>query len=340
MKQERIIVIGASAGGVGALLNMMPLLSSNLAAPVVIVLHIGPYRSLLPDLLNARGPNHAVFARPAMVPRPGVIYVAPPDQHLLLEKNQFVLTRGPKEHHARPAINPLFRSVALDKGARVIGIVLTGMLDDGAAGLQAIKTCGGTTMVQDPDEALEPSMPLNAIAGVSVDYILRIDAMADMINTLAQPLETVTPNTVPEWLTIEHAVTLGAGMAQLGRVGTPSRFTCPDCGGCLFEITQGKPLRFLCHTGHAFSLLSLAALQNDAAENSMWVALRALQEKEAILRRLAEAQAGNNIFASTQTLTEADELAEFIGQMRNMVGKNSEIGSAEVADDNTASPSR
>ena len=324
MKCERIIVIGASAGGVGALLNMAPHLSPHLAAPVVVVLHIGPHPSVLPQLLTSKGPNQAVFAQTGMVPQPGFIYVAPPDQHVLLQDDQLVLTRGPKEHHARPAINPLFRSVALDKGARVIGVVLTGMLDDGAAGLHAIKACGGTTIVQDPKEAQEPSMPLNAIAGVAVDHILGINEMANMINTLAQPLEFVPPDAAPEWLKVEHAVTLGAGMAQLSLVGVPSRFTCPDCGGCLFEIKEGKPLRYLCHTGHAFSLLSLAALQNDATEYSMWAALRALQEKEAILRRLAEARATDGAGVGAESLSEADELTKFIQQMRTMVRKNPE----------------
>ena len=324
MKCERIIVIGASAGGVAALLKMAPHLSPHLAAPVVVVLHIGPHPSVLPQLLTSKGPNQAVFAQTGMVPRPGFIYVAPPDQHVLLQDDQLVLTRGPKEHHARPAINPLFRSVALNKGACVIGVVLTGMLDDGTAGLHAIKACGGTTIVQDPKEAQEPSMPLNAIAGVAVDHILGINAMANMINTLAQPLDAVPPDAAPEWLRVEHAVTLGAGMAQLSRVGVPSRFTCPDCGGCLFEIKEGKPLRYLCHTGHAFSLLSLVALQDEATEYSMWAALRALQEKEAILRRLAEEQATDAAGVGAEALGEADELTKFIQQMRTMVRKNPE----------------
>lgn len=324
MDKERIIVIGASAGGVEALLNMASLLSPNLAAPVVIVLHIGPHRSLLPELLNSRGPNPAVFAQTGMVPRAGMIYVAPPDQHVLVRGKELVLLRGPKEHHARPAINPLFRSAALDRGARVVGVVLTGRLDDGAAGLHAIKACGGTTIVQDPNEAVEPSMPLQAIAGTSVDHIVRLNEMTKIINTLAQPLNAASSNKAPEWLRTEHAVTLGAGMAELSRIGSPSGFTCPDCGGALFEIKEGKPLRFLCHTGHAFSMLSLAALQENVAEESLWAALRALQEKEALLRRLSEVQARDDVDGGKEALREAEKLALFIQQMRALAWKNPE----------------
>lgn len=329
MDNERIIVIGASAGGVEALLKMAPLLSPNLAAPVVIVLHIGPHRSLLPALLNSQGPIQAVFAQTGMVPRPGMIYIAPPDQHLLVQGKKLVLVRGPKEHHTRPAINPLFRSVALDRGPRVVGVVLTGMLDDGAAGLHAIKACGGTTLVQDPNEAPEASMPLQAIAGTFVDHVVRIEEMTNIINMLAHPLDSLSSDKAPEWLRIEHAVTLGAGMAELSRIGLPSGFTCPDCGGSLFEISEGKPLRFLCHTGHAFSLLSLAALHKNITEDSLWAALRALQEKEALLRRLAEVQAREDTGEASEALGEAEELAKFIKGMRAMVRKNPERAATE-----------
>lgn len=324
MDTQRIIVIGASAGGVEALLNMAPLWSPNLPAPVVIVLHIGPHRSLLPDLLSAKGPNPAVFAQTGMVPCPGMVYVAPPDQHVLVKGRKLVLVRGPKEHHTRPAIDPLFRSAALELGRRVVGVVLTGMLDDGAAGLHAIKACGGTALVQDPDEAPEPSMPLQAIAGTSVDHIVRLDEMANIINFLAHPLDSVPPNEAPGWLRIEHEVSLGTGMAELGRIGLPSRFTCPDCGGSLFEISEGKPLRFICHTGHSFGILSLAALQDNAAEDFLWAALRALQEKEALLRKLSENQAGGHTDRGAHALEEAERLAHFIQQMRDMVWKNPE----------------
>ena len=317
---NRVIVIGASAGGVEAFLRIAARLSPNLPAPVLIVLHIGAHRSHLPELLNRSGPNHAVLAQTGMQPVAGMIYVAPPDQHLLLDGGLLRLIRGPKENHARPAINPLFRSAALDKGARVVGVVLTGMLDDGAAGLRAIKACGGIALVQDPEEAAEPSMPRSALASTAVDHVLRLDAMTDLLNSLAQPLENAPATNAPEWLRIEHAVSLGnANMQDLDAIGVPSKFTCPECGGALFEVKEGKPLRFLCHTGHAFSLRGLASLQENVTDETLWSALRALQEKEAILRRLAQVQASETPGSESATFAEAEKLAQFIVGMRAIV---------------------
>ena len=317
---SRIIVIGASAGGVKALLRLVPQLPSSLAAPILVVLHIGAHRSLLPELLNKGGVRRAAFAQTGVAPLPGMIYVAPPDQHLLLEDGRLRLFRGAKEHHARPAINPLFRSAALDRGSRVVGVVLTGMLDDGTAGLRAIKACGGIAVVQDPDDAAEPSMPRSAIAGAAVDHVAKLDAMAELLDSLARPAERAKPEDAPEWLRIEHAISLGRGnMQELSKIGAPSGFTCPDCGGSLFELQQGRPVRFMCHTGHAFSLRALAAAQEQMTDVALWAGLRALQETESILRRLAEEQAKEAPGSEAAALGEAERVSAFIDQMRGVV---------------------
>jgi two-component system, chemotaxis family, protein-glutamate methylesterase/glutaminase len=311
---SRIIVIGASAGGVDALLRIVPGLSVDLPAPVLIVLHIGAHRSQLAKLLNAKGPNRAVFAETGMVPQPGTVYVAPPDHHLLLETGSLQLYRGPKEQHARPAINPLFRSAALDYGPRVVGVILSGMMDDGAAGLYAIKACGGTAVVQDPEDAVEPSMPSSALASVTADHVTTVEGMPGLLNVLAEPVQTLDNIRAPEWLRIEHAVSIGrTDMDELARIGNPSAFTCPECGGALFELKEGHPHRFLCHTGHAFSLQSLASTHEHATDDALWAAIRALQEKVAILRRLAEVNADEAVRA------EADRLASHIAAMREAV---------------------
>lgn len=313
-----MVVIGASAGGVRALLHLLPGLSADFPAPVLVVLHIGAHRSHLAELLDTRGPNRAVVAQNGVVPEPGTIYIAPPDTHLLLENGALRLFRGPKEHHARPAINPLFRSAALELGPRVIGVVLTGMLDDGAAGLHAIKTCGGTTVVQDPADAAEPSMPNSALAATTPDHVLKLDAMANLLNNLVKSVDGADVP-APSWLQVEHAVSLGEGMHALATIGSPSGFTCPDCGGSLFELQDGQPVRFLCHTGHAFGLLSLIAAQSMVTDVALWAALRVVQEKEAILRRLAEVRELDAPGVQQSALVEADSLAAFARQLRKVV---------------------
>jgi two-component system chemotaxis response regulator CheB len=160
----KIIVIGASHGGVAALERIVSSLQSDLNAAVFVVLHIGSSsRSSLPDILSRVGPLPGDWARHTELIMPGRVYVAPPDQHMLLAPGYVRTVHGPKENHTRPAVDPLFRSAALAYGADVIGVVLTGNLDNGTAGLLAIKDCGGITVVQDPSEALAPSMPLNAL---------------------------------------------------------------------------------------------------------------------------------------------------------------------------------
>ena len=182
---QPIIVMGASAGGVSAILDLAAMLPCDFPAPILFVQHIGAHRSELWKLMSTRGPNVAVVASDGDVPRPGTIHIAPPDQHMLLDGHVIRLSRGPKEHHARPAIDPLFRSAALDYGPRAIGVVLTGMLDDGSAGLRAIKDCGGTAVVQDPADAQAPSMPRSALACVEADHVVPLAALGPLLYELA-----------------------------------------------------------------------------------------------------------------------------------------------------------
>lgn len=338
-RKSRMVAIGSSAGGVPALLKIAPNLLACFPAPIVIVQHIGTHRSHLPALLSNAGPNPAVFAETGMVSEAGTIYVAPSDHHLLLEDGRFRLFRGPKEHHARPAINPLFRSMALDAGARTIGVILTGMLDDGAAGLSAIKTCGGTAVVQDPASAVEPSMPRSAMAGTAVDHICGVDQMAELLNSLTQFQGATQSPHAPDWLRVEHAFSVGRGnMDDLATIGTPSPLTCPDCGGALFELTEGKPLRFLCHTGHAFSLRSLAWTQGLVTDGLLYSGLRAVQEKEAILRRLAQEQSEQGVGSGASALEEAAQLAAFGQTIRAAIIHAPAATGLDDEDDRTEKP--
>lgn len=290
----RLIVIGASAGGVAALRALVSQLPPDLPAPVLVVLHVGAYPSLLPSLLASAGPMSAGHAEDGQPLLPGRIYVAPPDQHLLVTEEAVHLSRGPKEHHSRPAVDPLFRSAALAHGARVVGVVLTGHLDDGTSGLQAIKACGGVAIVQDPADAQEPSMPLSALRHVKVDLCLPIEQIAAALTRLAnEPVPAPVTSQAPAALSHEHALSVaapsGEAMEHLKGFAEPSTLVCPDCGGSLWEVKDARPPRFRCHTGHAFTMRTLAHTMNEATEEALQTAMRAVQEQAILLRKAAAA---------------------------------------------------
>jgi two-component system chemotaxis response regulator CheB len=285
-------VIGASAGGVQALQTLVSGLPAGFPAALLIVLHIGSHRSIMPALLSSSGPLEAAHATDGEPLVPGRIRVAPPDHHLLVEGQRLRLSRGPKEHHTRPAIDPLFRSAAMTMGPAVVGVVLTGRLDDGTAGLQAIKAHGGIAVVQEPGDAAEPSMPTSALKYVQVDHCVPLASMADVLMTLVG-MEVVPPAVVPHELAAhEHALSLSQGspMEHLQAIGFPSTFVCPDCKGGLWEIRNTQPQRYRCHTGHAFTLRTLQHAQGEATDEALWSALRALQEKELLLRAIQALQ--------------------------------------------------
>jgi len=321
--------MGASAGGVDAILGLASVLPLDFPAPILFVQHIGAHPSELWKLVSARGPNPAVTAADGDVPRPGTIHIAPPDHHMLLEGNVIRLSQGPKENHARPAIDPLFRSAALQHGPRVIGVILTGMLDDGSAGLRAIKRCGGIAVVQDPADAFAPSMPQSALACVAADHVVPLAALGPLLYDLANrpaPASSVAFEP-PATLRQEHAVTLGQRPVEnLRAISQPSIFSCPDCSGVLSELHDKHPVRFLCHTGHAFSLRSLAHAQEQVTNAAVWSSLRALQEKEMVLRRLAEAHGLQLPGHSRNALLEADELGRISTLLRQLVEKSSDAG--------------
>jgi two-component system chemotaxis response regulator CheB len=325
MARRDLVVIGASAGGVHALRELAAGLPADFAAAVCVVLHVGAFPSTLPELLEAAGPLPAAHARSGDVLRHGHILVAPPDHHLLVEGEAVRLTRGPKEHHTRPAVDPLFRSAALSHGSRVIGVLLTGGLDDGSAGLQAIKQCGGLVVVQDPSDAEDPGMPGAALRAVEVDHCVALERIAPLLVTLVQQAAPVPAPAPPPRLVHEHLASLGGEkvMDELTQVGVPSTLTCPDCNGTLWEISGSRPPRYRCHTGHAFSLRTLAAVQQETAENALWSAVRALQEKEVLLRKIAalDRSAGDEAHAH-RTEAEAEQLRTQADTLRKLVERN------------------
>ena len=287
MSEGRVVVIGASAGGVRALSRLVEDLPRRFPAPILVVQHVGSHPSILPALLS-KGPLDAVHASEGARLVPGTIVVAPPDHHMLIEGRSIHLVRGPKENHARPAIDPLFRSAAESYGAGAIGVLLTGLLDDGTAGLQSIKQAGGIAVVQDPNDAEAPSMPASALRYVEIDHCVPLAAMGALLADLAGRAVPVAAAVAPQ-LVHENAILLGKGdfMEHLQAIGKPSTFVCPECHGSLWEIEGSDPPRFRCHTGHGLTLRALQHAHAKATDDALWGALRAMQEKEMLLKSLA-----------------------------------------------------
>jgi two-component system chemotaxis response regulator CheB len=291
MASDRIVVLGASVGGVEALKLLASSLPADFPAPILVVQHIGSFPSRLPEILSKSGPlpaRHAVDRDPIVA---GQILFAPPDHHMLVDGDAIRLTRGPKEHHTRPAIDPLFLSAALSRGAGVVGVILTGRGNDGTAGLQAIKECGGKTVVQDPSEALAPDMPRSATTYVEVDHCVSLAGIPGVLESLVQPGSPAPPRTAsaPAHWRLEQELMLSKGdpMELLQAIGKPSPFVCPECSGGLWEIKHSRPLRFRCHTGHGYSLDTLQQNQANNTDSALWSAIRALQEKAQLLEMMA-----------------------------------------------------
>jgi two-component system chemotaxis response regulator CheB len=292
MPGHDIIVIGASAGGVEAISQLARQLPGNLPAAIFVVLHVPAHSpSMLPQILNRKGALTALHPADGEAIRNGRIYVAPPDFHLLVEPGRVRLTRGPRENGHRPAVDPLFRTAARAFGPRVVGLVLSGTLDDGTAGLAAIKQRGGVTVVQDPDDALYPGMPRSALETVVVDHALPVAAIAELLGRLAHaPVKASEGHPMPDGMEMESqmaAFNMDA-IEDENRNGQPSAFACPDCGGTLWELTDGDLIRFRCRVGHAWTANGLVAEQSESVETALWTALRALEERAALCLRVAE----------------------------------------------------
>jgi two-component system chemotaxis response regulator CheB len=293
MPGRDIIVVGTSAGGIEALKALVGGLPRDLDASLFIVLHTAPYSpGILPEILGRAGQLPASHARDWEQISPGRIYVAPPDYHLLIERSGYTrVTQGPKENRFRPAVDPLFRSAAHAFGPRVVGVILTGWLDDGAAGLYAVKECGGTAVVQDPQDAEAPSMPLSAVKRVKVDHCVPLAEMATLLAGLVKASGAEEgEHPVSERMETEVKIAreddaLESGIMQWGE---PSVFGCPECHGVLLQLEEGAHLRFRCHTGHAYSVQSLLAEMAEKTEETVWSAVRSIEEQALLMRRLAE----------------------------------------------------
>jgi two-component system, chemotaxis family, protein-glutamate methylesterase/glutaminase len=287
---RNVIVVGASMGGVDALGRLLRGLPADLGASLFVVLHTA---DRVPDLLARVLGNGSSFPVVTAVEGerfvPGKVYVAPPDRHLIVGQDHVHVRRGPRENATRPAIDPLFRSAAASCTTRVIGVLLTGLLNDGSAGLQAIKRCGGLAIVQDPADAAYDQMPRSAIECVAVDHILPLDAMPAKLAALTRERRP-PPCEVPHDIRAEALIAAQetGDMQHEDRTGPLSPITCPDCHGTMQEIVEGGLVRYRCHTGHAYTLETLGAVQAQAWERALYGAYRAQHERSMLVRRMAD----------------------------------------------------
>jgi two-component system chemotaxis response regulator CheB len=293
---KRIIVIGTSAGGLNALTQLFSQLPDDFPVPVLVVQHISPDATgnMLLDILNKNTKLQCVHAENGIQPVPGFIYLAPSDQHIMIDNNRkIIVTKGAHENRSRPAIDPLFRSAAVAYGAGVIGILLTGYLDDGTAGMKVIQRCSGICIVQDPEDAQYPDMPQSAINQIKADYIVPISEMGGLLYKLL--LENpAKDNPIPEDILIEATIaerTL-SDLPSVNALGVQVPFNCPGCGGVLWQVDKDDALRYRCHTGHAYTAASLQAAQTSKIEETMWTALRMFEERKNLLTTMAKAGRG------------------------------------------------
>ena len=290
MATHDVVVIGASAGGVEAISTVVAQFPRDLRAVVLVVLHVSRGRSVLPEILTRAGRLPAVHPRDGDLLEYGRIYVAPPDHHLTVESGKARVVHGPTENGCRPAVDPLFRSAARVYGPRVIGVVLTGALDDGTAGLAAVKEAGGLAIVQDPDDAFASSMPRSAAAFVAVDHVAPAGKIGVLIAGLTR--EEIEPR--PSH-TGAHVAAMEPDLGhpplafdESDRPGKVSVFSCPECHGTLWEAEHGGIVRYRCRVGHVYSAESMLAAQTDSVDRALWTALRSMEERAALTHRMAE----------------------------------------------------
>lgn len=281
-----IVVVGASSGGMAALKQLVAQFQKDFPAPIFIVNHMSADTTgeALVKVLNDSSSLPCAHAHNEQTFKAGHIYVAPSDQHMLIGKGKILITKGARENRSRPAIDPLFRSAAVAYGNRVIGIILTGFLDDGTSGMMAIKRCGGVCIAQDPDDATSPDMPRSVIANVGADFCLPVAQMGALLSDLMSrdlPANKPTPKDIIIEAKIARRVL--SDLPSVEALGEQVPYNCPDCGGVLWQMSEGNMLRYRCHTGHAFTAAALLAQQTVKIEETLWVALRMFEERQNLL---------------------------------------------------------
>lgn len=303
-KPEFIVTIGASAGGLNAISEVVLQFTEDLDIAVFVVLHLAKVG--MGNFLIHRLQKYSTFS--CVIPQGGEkieaghIYIAPPDTHLLMKGDEIVLGHGPAENRWRPSIDVLFRSAAANYGNRVIGIILTGYLNDGTIGMLAIKKGGGVCIVQNPNHAEFPDMPLSVLESMEVDYCVSLKEMGETILRIIKEAE-------PKNTAVQQEVQLEAQMNEkvsitidsLARLGERSLFSCPDCGGGLWEINENNKTRYRCHVGHAYSEKNLLVKQGESLEGTLWIALRIMEERRALLMKISSEETNKGLIKTSQS---------------------------------------
>jgi two-component system, chemotaxis family, protein-glutamate methylesterase/glutaminase len=332
-----VIVIGGSAGAVESLERIVSRLTATIEAAVLVVVHIPSHaRSMLPAILTRSGPLPATHLTEEAEPiRPGHIYVAPPDRHMAISGENVYLMTGPRINRHRPSIDPLFISAARSYGSGAIAVLLSGYLDDGVAGLGAIKEAGGTVIVQDPASTTHQDMPMSALARVSVDYKLGPEEIGETLNRLASAKDVAMSGNGSKRqeageVSLESLVTSGSAPEPQPTVELLA-MSCPDCGGVLQAVETPDPERFRCRVGHAFSLDSLFAAKTEEIETALWTAVRALEEKAEMSRSLALRlrRRGAESSGTRYTLL-ADTTQRDANLLKTVLSGRAEVGPSDV----------
>lgn len=328
-KVKNIITIGASAGGISACAQLISALRSDLNAAVFIVIHVS--RNSLTDVILAQLQKHTGIA--CKVPSDGdkilnnTIYLAPVDRHMMIEKGHILIRKGAFENHWRPSIDVLFRSAAAAYGSCVTGIILTGLLDDGTSGMSAIKRSKGKCIVQDPQDADFPDMPQNVLRNVEVDFKVPISDMGYILSDLFSR-EACVPNSAPEDVVTEAKITMrmSTDLTDLEKLGTLTPFSCPDCGGTLLKLTNDPVTRYRCYTGHAFTEKTLESEQIKGLEESLWVAIRMMEERKNLLNSMSGQNEAAKLERSSQMVLHIERLKKTLLEIGKGHDKSSTRG--------------
>jgi two-component system, chemotaxis family, protein-glutamate methylesterase/glutaminase len=334
-KPKFIVVIGTSAGGVAALSELVAQFDQKMDAAFFIVMHLS--NTAISDFLIHRlqpvTDLKCLVAADAMPVQKGHIYIAPPNQHLILIRDQIVVGQGPRENSWRPSIDVLFRSAAAAYNSRVIGIILTGFLNDGTAGMMAVKQSGGVCIVQDPNEAEFPDMPLSVLNNLEADYSISLACMGEILSDLMErePKAVEPPHQVVAEADI--AARMAVGMEKMNGIGKHSVYNCPDCGGGLWQISGEEITRYRCYTGHTYNENELLAKLGDNVESTLWVAVRMMEERSNMYTKIAQDHRKKGLVRISDSYNRnADELKKHIDTLRDVLGliQKSRIESKEI----------